>query len=213
MAVAVVMVAVSPAAAALYRWVDGAGVIHYTSELDSVPEAYRRSVETLEHPSARTAEPSAAPGPVQAAPAPGPATAPSAAPAPGGPPVAIRLPTGAPVMVDALLNGVQLRLLVDTGADRTVISPAALGRAGYDTARGTPVRITGVTGSSTAMLVPVPQLDVAGAQVGPLSVIAHAVPGEGVDGLLGRDVLDAFTVTFDATGNRATLSPRRAESQ
>jgi hypothetical protein len=212
-----VMGVVSPATAALYRWVDRAGVVHYTSELDSIPEAYRGSVETLEHPSARTAEPSAAPAPSPGAPptppAPAAAPAPSAAPAPGIPPVAIRLPTGAPVMVDALLNGVQLRLLVDTGADRTVISPAALGRAGYDPARGTPVRITGVTGSSTAMLVAVPQLDVSGAQVGPLSVIAHAVPGEGVDGLLGRDVLDAFTVTFDATGNRATLSPRRAESQ
>ena len=194
------IVTVSPAAAALYRWVDQTGAVHYTSELDSIPEPYRRSAETLEHPSARTSEPSALPTP-------------SAAPASAPPTVAIRLPTGAPVMVDALLNGVPLRLLVDTGADRTVISPGALGRAGYDTERGTPVRITGVTGSSTALLVTVPQLDVAGAQVGPLSVIAHAVPGEGLDGLLGRDVLDAFTVTFDATGNRATLSPRAAPSQ
>jgi hypothetical protein len=29
-----------------------------------------------------------------------------------------------------------------------------------------------------------------------------------VDGLLGRDVLVAFTVTFDAAQNRATLTPR-----
>jgi hypothetical protein len=38
-------------------------------------------------------------------------------------------------------------------------------------------------------------------------VVAFAVPGD-VDGLLGRDVLDAFTVTFDAAQNRATLTPR-----
>jgi hypothetical protein len=39
-------------------------------------------------------------------------------------------------------------------------------------------------------------------------VIAHTVPGQGLDGLLGRDVLDAFTVTFDAARNRAVLTPR-----
>jgi len=114
---------------------------------------------------------------------------------------------GAPVIIDAYLNGVALRLLIDTGADRTVISPAALVRAGVDAARGAPVRITGVTGSSSASLVAVQRLDVAGAQVGPLAVIAHAVPGD-FDGLLGRDVLDAFTVTFHAAENRATLTPR-----
>jgi predicted aspartyl protease len=186
LALALVITAASPASAALYRWVDGAGAVHYTSEQDAIPQAYRGSAETLEHPSARTSEPVAL----------------------ATPGAAISVPTGSPVMVDALLNGVPLRLLLDTGADRTVISPAALGRAGYDTVGGTPVRITGVTGSSTALLVTVPRLDVAGAQIGPLGVIAHAVPGEGLDGLLGRDVLDAFTVTFDAAGNRATLAPR-----
>jgi hypothetical protein len=34
------------------------------------------------------------------------------------------------------------------------------------------------------------------------------VPGDGVDGLLGRDVLDAYSVTVDSTGNGATLAPR-----
>jgi hypothetical protein len=71
-----------------------------------------------------------------------------------------------------------------------------------------PARITGVTGSSSASVVNVTRLDVAGAQVGPLTVVAHEVPGDDLDGLLGRDVLDAFTVTFDAAENRATLAPR-----
>jgi hypothetical protein len=30
----------------------------------------------------------------------------------------------------------------------------------------------------------------------------------GLDGLLGRDVLDAFTVTIDTAGGRAMLVPR-----
>ncbi|HXU91847.1 MAG TPA: retropepsin-like aspartic protease, partial [Methylomirabilota bacterium] len=134
----------------------------------------------------------------------GAAASPAASPSSGA---TIPLPTGAPIMVDALLNGVQLRLVLDTGADRTVISPAALSRAGIDTTIATPFRISGVTGSSSASLVNVPRLDVAGAQVGPLGVVAFAVPGE-FDGLLGRDVLDAFTVTFDPAQNRATLTPR-----
>jgi aspartyl protease/uncharacterized protein DUF4124 len=184
LAVALVLSAASPATAALYRWVDAAGVIYYTSEPDTIPQEYRGAAQVVEHPSARAPQPSASP-------------AASVVP----------VPAGAPVMVEAYLNGVPLRLLVDTGADRTVISPSALGRAGIDVAHGTPFRITGVTGSSAATLVNVPRLDLAGAQVGPLGVVAFAVPGQ-IDGLLGRDVLDAFTVTLDAAGNRATLTPR-----
>jgi predicted aspartyl protease len=183
---------VSPAGAALYRWVDAAGVTYYTSERANIPEQYRGSARELEHPSAREPQPAASP------------VSPAASPTSGA---VVPLPTGAPIMVEAQLNGVQLRLVLDTGADRTVISPAALTRAGIDATGGTPFRISGVTGSSSASLVSVPRLDVAGAQVGPLGVVAFAVPGE-FDGLLGRDVLDAFTVTFDPAQNRATLTPR-----
>jgi hypothetical protein len=38
--------------------------------------------------------------------------------------------------------------------------------------------------------------------------VVHALPGQSADGLLGRDVLDAFTVTVDAASQRATLVPR-----
>jgi hypothetical protein len=44
--------------------------------------------------------------------------------------------------------------------------------------------------------------------VGPLGVIVHALAAEHVDGLLGRDVLDAFTVTVDAPNRRALFTPR-----
>ena len=183
LALALVMQA-SPAAAALWRWVDSAGVVYYTSERASIPEKYRSGAREIGVPSARESQP-------------------AASPTTG----VVPLPSGAPIMVEALLNGVPLRLLLDTGADRTVISPSALSRAGIDMRTGTPFRISGVTGSSPASLVNVPRIDIAGAQVGPLGVVAFAVPGE-VDGLLGRDVLDAFTVTFDPAQNRATLTPR-----
>jgi len=71
----------------------------------------------------------------------------------------------------------------------------------------------GVTGIATATLVTLPLLDVAGARIGPLPVIVHALPpalrGETVvDGLLGRDVLDAFTLSVDTASGRATLTVR-----
>jgi len=111
-------------------------------------------------------------------------------------------------MVDAVINGVTLRLLVDTGAERTLITHAALARAGIDVSAGTPVQIRGVTGDATATVVSIPRLDVAGARLGPLPVIVHTLANQSIDGLLGRDVLDGFTVTVDAVARRATLVPR-----
>jgi predicted aspartyl protease len=136
-------------------------------------------------------------------------------------PVTLKVTPGSPITVEARLNGVVLTLIVDTGADRTVISPQAIERAGLGNQAGRPVQVVGVTGTSTAMLVTVPLLDVAGARIGPIVVVAHALPetfrGSGpsggtdagaVDGLLGRDVLDIFTLSVDTGSGRATLTPR-----
>jgi predicted aspartyl protease len=105
-----------------------------------------------------------------------------------------------------------MTLLLDTGADRTLVSPAVVARAGYEQTvapgHGS-VRILGVTGSVMAAQITVPLLDIGGARIGPVSLIVHdAGLGGGVDGLLGRDVLDAFTLTIDAAAGRATLTPR-----
>jgi predicted aspartyl protease len=158
--------------------------VYYTTDLATIPPAYRDSARDIGAPT---------PGPLQAPPVPTGAVIPY---------------SGGPLVVDASLNGVSLRLIVDTGADRTLISPAAIARAGFDPSGGTPVQIRGVTGDAAATLVRVPRIDVAGTQVGPVGVIVHTLSTEGVDGLLGRDVLDAFTVTVDAAARRATLIPR-----
>jgi hypothetical protein len=176
----------APAWAQLYRWTDAAGTVYYTTDLATIPPAYRASARDIGAPT---------PGPPQ----------PVAPPAAAG----VVIPyTGGPLVVDAFLNGVPLRLVLDTGADRTLISPAAMARAGINVAGGTPVSIRGVTGDAVGALVSVPRLDLAGTRVGPVAVVVHALPGQGVDGLLGRDVLDAFTVTVDAAAQRATLIPR-----
>jgi predicted aspartyl protease len=176
----------TPASAELYRWTDGDGVVHYTTDLASIPEAYRADASALEHPKARGAPPSE----------------------PEARGLVVPFAAGGPIIVPGLLNGVTLSLLVDTGADRTLLSPSALARAGFGGQDGSPIQILGVTGSGAATLVTVPRLDIAGARLGPLRVVVHPAPADGVDGLLGRDVLDAFTLTVDAASGRATLVPR-----
>jgi hypothetical protein len=178
----------APAAAELYQWTDGDGVRHYTSELASIPEAYRDAARDIGSP--RTRE----------------ATAPE--PRRDGDPGLMRFRSGAPVVAPVTINGVALRLMVDTGADRTVISPAAAARTGLAVDTGRAVRIVGVAGSAVANEMPVTHMEVAGARVGPLRLIVLDTPSESLDGLLGRDVLDYFTLTVDGNAGRATLIPR-----
>ena len=176
------------AAADLYQWTDGAGVRHYTSDPTTIPETYRESARDMGSPRVREA----------------PAGETRRAVDPG----VMRFTSGAPVVAPVLVNGVALRLMVDTGADRTVISPAAAARTGLAVDTGRSVRVLGVTGGATANEMVVTHMEVAGARVGPLRVIVLDTPADSLDGLLGRDVLDFFTLTVDGSAGRATLTPR-----
>ncbi len=180
----------APAAGDLYRWTDAEGTVHYTADLASIPPTFRDTATPLNTPQARPIPPPTA-----------------------NEPVALKVSPGAPITVEARLNGVALTLIVDTGADRTVISPEVIERAGLAGGAGRSVQVIGVTGTSTATLVTLPLLDVAGARIGPIVVVAHPLPStfrgsDAVDGLLGRDVLDAFTLSVDTASGRATLTPR-----
>lgn len=170
--------------AQVYQWTDAAGVVHYTTNPDSIPGQHLDEVRIID------------------------AWRPPGERAPTSPGSTIPLTSGGPIMVTAHLNGVPLTLMLDTGADRTMLAPGALSRAGIDQASGRRVRIIGVTGESEGREVTLPRLDIAGAQLGPVAVVVHQVPAPDVDGLLGRDLLDAFTITVDAAGGRATLTPR-----
>jgi len=98
-------------------------------------------------------------------------------------------------------------LVLDTGVDRTMVSPAALERLGIQTAGALRARLRGVTGESAVAVVQVTSVVVGEAVVGPLSLVAHDAGLPGADGLLGRDFLGAFTVTIDARAGVVTLAP------
>src|SRR5207237_2131475 len=108
----------APAAGDLYRWTDAEGTVHYTADLASIPPTFRDTATPLNTP--------------QAPPIPPPTA---------NEPVALKVSPGAPITVEARLNGVGLTLIVDTGADRTVISPEVIERAGLAGGAGRSVQV------------------------------------------------------------------------
>ena len=192
------------AAAQTYRWTDDDGRTNYTQGIHSVPERHRANARVIggEAPpvDAAASTPAAASSP--AAPA-------APARAATGPPARITFVPGQPIMVSARINGSgTAQLMLDTGAQVTVINPRALAAFGVsmrDAQRGT---LQGVTGSTDTLAVRLESLEVASARVGPLMVVSHdSGPGTG-DGLLGRDFLDRFTVNIDNTAGVVTLTPK-----
>lgn len=176
------------AAAQIYRWIDDQGAIHYSQGIESVPMKHRAGAVIIGYDR----------------------------PAPETPPVAatqsgarISFTPGQPIMVTARINAAgTARLMLDTGASRTVINPAvlqALGVSYRDARRGS---IRGVTGEAEVLAVRVESVDVSGAAHGPLMVVAHDTGFALGDGLLGRDFLDHFTVTIDNGAGIVTLVPK-----
>jgi uncharacterized protein len=117
---------------------------------------------------------------------------------------------GHPIYVDALVNGrTPARLVLDTGADSTVIAPDVLNAASASVTGQT--TLLGVTGQATVGIHDVTALEIGNVKVGPLKVLAHKAANPAADGLLGRDFLERFTVTIDSAGGRVTLTPRRVD--
>jgi predicted aspartyl protease len=189
-----------PAIAEIYRYTDASGRSHYVEGIDSVPQEFRaRAIPMGLH----NAPPGATPEPTAVERR---GAAPASAPKGG---TAIKYTPGQPIMVDAKINGgTSVKLLLDTGADGTMINPRALVAAGASLSR--PVgstRVTGVAGSDTVSFVVIESLEIGEAKVGRMRVASYDVPSAG-DGLLGRDFLDRFSVNIDSTNGVVTLSPK-----
>ncbi|HVC65405.1 MAG TPA: retropepsin-like aspartic protease, partial [Candidatus Dormibacteraeota bacterium] len=145
-------------------------------------------------------------------PAPAPATPEPAAPsaAPAG---VARIPftPGQPIVVSAKINGGgTTQLILDTGAQGTLISPTALAALGISYRNAVRGSIKGVTGDANVLAVRIESIEVEGARFGPLMVVSHdSSLGAGRDGLLGRDFLDNFIVTIDSAARVVTLTPKK----
>jgi hypothetical protein len=121
------------------------------------------------------------------------------------------VPGSGPIIVPVMLNGrTTARLVLDTGADTSVVKPQLLRAAGIDlsrpVARGT---IRGVTGKVEVSYFPV-HLEAAGHRALVPAVVAFDTFEDGfADGLLGRDFLDQFSVAMDPTSGTVKLVPRQ----
>jgi hypothetical protein len=178
------------ALAEIYYWVDDRGTQYYSTSLESIPEAYRGRARLLPAPISPPAPPELKPAPSQKRSA------------------KIPFSVGSPVLVSAKINGAgPVTLILDTGADRTLIAPSALRRLGISTDDSHRAVIKGVTGTSDADAVWVTSVEVGEANVGPLLIIAHDGGLSGAEGLLGRDFLAHFHVTIDSKEQVVTLVP------
>jgi clan AA aspartic protease (TIGR02281 family) len=168
-------------AADFYRWVDQNGVVHFTDNLQNVPEKQRQRatrIQNREPP--RTAEP------------PQPAALSKAS---------IPIEKNGPiVVVDATLNGkIPAKLIVDTGASYTMISSAMARELGInlEQSRRT-VPFQTANGLIQAPLTDLDSITVGGMEIKNLTAAVHdALPNSKVAGLLGLNFLSNFRLDID----------------
>jgi hypothetical protein len=174
----------------IYYWMDDQGTQHYTTRLESIPEPYRSKAIPLPLPTSPPVPPEITPRP-----------------SPKGL-TKISFTPGSPVLVSVKINGGgPITLILDTGADRTMVAPSALSRLGISFENSLRGVVRGVTGESYAEAVWVNSVEIEEAKVGPLLIIAHDADLKGADGLLGRDFLANFNVTIDSKEQVVTLAP------
>jgi predicted aspartyl protease len=188
--VALVAGAAGPVAAQIYRWTDEGGTTHYVDGIEGVPERYRSQAVPLG---------------LRNSPSP-----PAAAPEKGE--AVIRFTPGRQIIVEARVNGsASCRLILDTGAGHTLISPRVLAAAGVSLTRGaTTGRARGVAKDAEIEVqgVVVDSLEVGAARVAGMMVAVYDMDMDNADGLLGLDFLGRFNVSIDPAAGLVTLTPK-----
>lgn len=183
----------APAWAQIYRWTDEQGTAHFAEGLANVPARYRGQAVMV--------SPRVSPPAPVAAPARGPSRQ-----------SVIRFSPGRQIIVEARVNGsVTCRLMLDTGAAATLISPRVLEAAGVSLTDGVQaVRARGLARDAELQVnrVVVDSLEVGGARADRLMVVAYDMDFPHVDGLLGQDFLALFDVNIDSSAGVVTLDPR-----
>ncbi len=119
---------------------------------------------------------------------------------------------GRSLVVQVRLNGTrQAKLILDTGADITILSHAvALDLGLVPTASSPTITLNTVGGTVRADVVVVETMALGGAEAKAIQAAIHDLPDAppGVDGLLGLTFLDKFLVTVDSQKGELHLQPR-----
>jgi clan AA aspartic protease (TIGR02281 family) len=119
---------------------------------------------------------------------------------------------GRSLLVHARLNDErEVKLIVDTGADLTILSSSVVRDLGLgSSAGGQRVTLSTAGGSVQADLIRVPRVAVGTAEATNVSAAVHDLPDApgGADGLLGLSFLEKFLVTLDAQKGELSLRAR-----
>ena len=194
------LLAIAPAYAEIYKWVDGDGRVHFTDTIASIPPEYRDRIEEKASlpptPRSDPTPPRATPERLSIAPT----------PAPPGYEVPLRR-DGNAMLVEALVGGaVRTRLILDTGAEFTVLSTAAARRLALNLGNAAVIPLRSASGVFFAPIIKVQSITVGDAAVYDVEVIVHdATPG--LDGLLGMSFLDNFLFTISMSNEKLILTP------
>jgi clan AA aspartic protease (TIGR02281 family) len=117
---------------------------------------------------------------------------------------------GGVLVVPAKVDLSPVRLIVDTGASVTALTPQAVERLALDRSRFTGRRSI-FTAAGTYMTVPtgrIARLRLGAADIRNVEVaILNLSAGVNIDGLLGVNVLDRFRVTFEFRSATLVLRP------
>ena len=113
-------------------------------------------------------------------------------------------------LVDVRLNGAPATMVLDTGAERTVLTESAARRVGLEFDPRNIQRGAGAGGVVTSFAARVRRMELAGLSIPDHPVLATphslgSVGGTPIDGLLPALVLSAFDVDLDLPGRKITL--------
>jgi len=194
----ILLLALAPAYAEMYKWVDRDGRVHLSDTLAGIPPEYR---DRIEEKAGLTSPSRSHPAPQRVTP-----ERLSIAPAPPSYTVPLRR-DGNAMLVEALVGGtVRTRLLLDTGAEFTVLSTATARRLALNLGSAAVIPLRSASGVFFAPMIKVQSIAVGAAAAYDVEVIVHdATPG--LDGLLGMSFLDNFLVTISASNEKLILTP------
>jgi len=194
----ILLLTLAPAYAEIYKWVDRDGRVHFSDTLAGIPSEYR---DYIEEKAGLTATSRSDPAPQRVPP-----KRLSSVLAPPSYAVPLRR-DGNAMLVEALVGGtVRTRLLLDTGAEFTVLSTAAAQRLALNLGSAAVIPLRSASGVFFAPMMKVHSIAVGEATAYDVEVIVHdATPG--LDGLLGMSFLDNFLVTISTNDEKLILTP------